>query len=117
METSAHDNALSVSVRVRPHLFGIAYRMLSGAAEAEDIVQDVWLRWQATDRSVVLDRLQAARDRPPPGTNPAELAGESLSGEKDLGRSLSLQGPFKANRNMFETSKARTAGHELGGSV
>jgi RNA polymerase sigma-70 factor (ECF subfamily) len=29
--------------------------MLGSAAEAEDIVQDVWLRWQATDRSVVLD--------------------------------------------------------------
>jgi RNA polymerase sigma-70 factor (TIGR02957 family) len=40
---------------VRPRLFGIAYRMLGSAAEAEDIVQDVWLRWQAADRSVVLD--------------------------------------------------------------
>jgi RNA polymerase sigma factor (sigma-70 family) len=29
--------------------------MLGSAAEAEDIVQDVWLRWQTTDRSVVLD--------------------------------------------------------------
>lgn len=27
--------------------------MLGSAAEAEDIVQDVWLRWQATDRSIV----------------------------------------------------------------
>jgi RNA polymerase sigma-70 factor (ECF subfamily) len=27
--------------------------MLGSAAEADDIVQDVWLRWQATDRSVV----------------------------------------------------------------
>jgi RNA polymerase sigma factor (sigma-70 family) len=40
---------------MRPRLFGIAYRMLGSAAEAEDIVQDVWLRWQATDRSVVSD--------------------------------------------------------------
>jgi RNA polymerase sigma-70 factor (TIGR02957 family) len=40
---------------VRPRLFGIAYRMLSSAAEAEDIVQDVWLRWQETDRAVVRD--------------------------------------------------------------
>jgi RNA polymerase sigma-70 factor (ECF subfamily) len=29
--------------------------MLGSAAEAEDIVQDVWLRWQAADRSVVRD--------------------------------------------------------------
>ncbi|WP_426502554.1 sigma-70 family RNA polymerase sigma factor [Dactylosporangium sp. McL0621] len=38
---------------MRPRLFGIAYRMLGSASEAEDLVQDVWLRWQTTDRSVV----------------------------------------------------------------
>lgn len=40
---------------MRPRLFGIAYRMLGSAAEAEDIVQDVWLRWQVAHRSAVLD--------------------------------------------------------------
>ncbi|MCU1261225.1 MAG: polymerase, sigma-24 subunit, subfamily [Bryobacterales bacterium] len=40
---------------MRPRLFGIAYRILGSAAEAEDIVQDVWLRWQATNREAVLD--------------------------------------------------------------
>jgi DNA-directed RNA polymerase specialized sigma24 family protein len=49
------DRAISVFVRVRPRLFGIAYRMLGSAADAEDIVQNVWLRWQTTDRSVVSD--------------------------------------------------------------
>jgi RNA polymerase sigma factor (sigma-70 family) len=49
------DDALSAFVSVRPRLFGIAYRILASAAEAEDIVQDVWLRWQTTDRSVILD--------------------------------------------------------------
>ena len=38
---------------VRPRLFGIAYRMLGSAAEAEDIVQDVWMRWQSTNRNAV----------------------------------------------------------------
>ncbi len=52
-EAGEHDNGLSVFGEVRPRLFGIAYRMLGSAAEAEDIVQDVWLRWQAADRSVV----------------------------------------------------------------
>ena len=49
------DDALSEFVSVRPRLFGIAYRILASRAEAEDIVQDVWLRWQTTDRSVILD--------------------------------------------------------------
>ena len=49
------DDALSQFVSVRPRLFGIAYRILASRAEAEDIVQDVWLRWQTTDRSVILD--------------------------------------------------------------
>src|SRR6202789_926348 len=52
-ETSGYDDGLSAFAEVRPRLFGIAYRMLGSAAEAEDIVQDVWLRWQATDRSIV----------------------------------------------------------------
>ena len=49
------DDALAVFQSVRRRLFGIAYRMLGSASEAEDIVQDAWLRWQGTDRSVVQD--------------------------------------------------------------
>ena len=49
------DDGLSAFLKVRPRLFGIAYRMLRCAAEAEDVVQDVWLRWQNTDRSIVRD--------------------------------------------------------------
>lgn len=49
------DNAAAVFASVRPRLFGIAYRMLGSATEAEDLLQEVWLRWQLCDRSVVLD--------------------------------------------------------------
>jgi RNA polymerase sigma-70 factor, ECF subfamily len=38
---------------VRPRLFGVAYRILGGAAEAEEVVQDTWIRWHGTDRRVV----------------------------------------------------------------
>jgi RNA polymerase sigma-70 factor (ECF subfamily) len=37
----------------RPRLFGIAYRTLESAADAEDVVQDTWIRWQRTDRNEV----------------------------------------------------------------
>ena len=33
----------------RPLLFAIAYRMLGSAAEAEDVMQDAWLRFEAAD--------------------------------------------------------------------
>jgi RNA polymerase sigma factor (sigma-70 family) len=49
------DDGLSAFLSVRPRLFGIAYRMLRSAAEAEDIVQDVWVRWQTANRSAVRD--------------------------------------------------------------
>jgi RNA polymerase sigma-70 factor (ECF subfamily) len=40
---------------VRPRLFGIAYRVLGSATDADDVVQDAWIRWQATDRTQVRD--------------------------------------------------------------
>jgi len=54
-KTSTYDDALAAFMSVRPRLFGIAYRMLRSAAEAEDVVQDVWLRWQTADRGLVRD--------------------------------------------------------------
>ncbi|MEV5204116.1 sigma-70 family RNA polymerase sigma factor [Streptomyces sp. NPDC087769] len=48
------DEAVSVFVDLRPRLFGIAYRVLGSTVEAEDVVQEVWLRWQKTDRSAVV---------------------------------------------------------------
>lgn len=38
---------------LRPRLFGVAYRMLGSATDAEDVLQDAWLRWQTVDRSTV----------------------------------------------------------------
>ncbi|MET9433123.1 RNA polymerase sigma factor SigJ [Streptomyces sp. NPDC006551] len=62
----------------RPMLTGVAYRMLGRVADAEDVVQEAWLRWSAADRSDVrepraylvrvttrlaLDRLRQVRAR------------------------------------------------------
>ena len=49
------EQATAEFVAVRGRLFGIAYRMLGSSAEAEDIVQEAWLRWQMADRSAVVD--------------------------------------------------------------
>jgi len=46
---------IDVFEATRPRLFGIAYRMLGSRQEAEEIVQDAWLRWQGTDRAAVRD--------------------------------------------------------------
>ncbi|WP_225803974.1 RNA polymerase sigma-70 factor [Streptomyces sp. NK15101] len=37
----------------RPMLLGVAYRMLGRTADAEDVVQEAWLRWTAADRTAV----------------------------------------------------------------
>ncbi|GAA0955560.1 sigma-70 family RNA polymerase sigma factor [Virgisporangium aurantiacum] len=42
-------------LRQRRRLFGIAYRIVGTVEEAEDVVQDVWLRWQRVDRAKVLN--------------------------------------------------------------
>lgn len=47
------DTAAETFAAVRPRLFGIAYRMLGTVADAEDLVQETWLRWQAYDRASV----------------------------------------------------------------
>ncbi|MFF4185165.1 RNA polymerase sigma-70 factor [Streptomyces sp. NPDC001691] len=39
----------------RTLLFSVAYRILGSAADAEDVVQDAWLKWSAADRSQVAD--------------------------------------------------------------
>lgn len=65
-----------VFVTLRPRLFSIAYRMLGTRADAEDVLQDAWLRWQRADRAALqsveawlvtvvtrlaIDRLRAAK--------------------------------------------------------
>lgn len=47
------DTATDVFASHRPVLLGVAYRMLGRVADAEDVVQDAWLRWSAADREEV----------------------------------------------------------------
>ncbi|QFZ24316.1 RNA polymerase sigma-70 factor [Saccharothrix syringae] len=52
---SAADPAEQVFHQHRNLLFSVAYRVLGTAADAEDAVQDAWLKWSAADRSRVAD--------------------------------------------------------------
>lgn len=54
-EADPGDLGLAAFLDARGRLFGIAYRVVKNAADAEDVVQDVWVRWQMKDRSAVRD--------------------------------------------------------------
>ncbi len=71
--TAPQDTAFTAA---RPRLFAIAYRMLGTRADAEDVLQDAWMRWHQTDPSALqsaeawlvtvvtrlsIDRLRAAK--------------------------------------------------------
>ncbi|MFE7603417.1 RNA polymerase sigma-70 factor [Streptomyces sp. NPDC057494] len=47
------DTLTSLFEEHRPMLLGVAYRMLGRTADAEDVVQEAWLRWTAADRAAV----------------------------------------------------------------
>ncbi|MYS21376.1 MULTISPECIES: RNA polymerase sigma-70 factor [unclassified Streptomyces] len=54
-DAASLDRAAREFIAARGRLFGIAYRVLGSAAEAEDIVQEAWLRWQNTDRARIAE--------------------------------------------------------------
>ncbi|WP_405739790.1 RNA polymerase sigma-70 factor [Streptomyces sp. NBC_00028] len=47
------DTVTDVFEEHRPVLLGVAYRMLGRVADAEDVVQEAWLRWSGADRADV----------------------------------------------------------------
>ena len=90
-------SAVAVFAEQRPRLFKIAHRILGSASEAEDVVQEVWMRWQRTDRSAVINPpaflatattriainvIQAAHSRRETAVTPwlEDLAGSALDG-------------------------------------
>ncbi|MCR6500672.1 sigma-70 family RNA polymerase sigma factor [Shinella sp. CPCC 101442] len=49
------DPATEIFEAQRPRLLRLAYRMLGTRSEAEDIVQEAWLRWHRSDREAVCE--------------------------------------------------------------
>ena len=73
-----HRDAAAVFDPLRPRLTRVAYRMLGSVADAEDVVQEAFVRWMGADRGAVrepeaflrrtvtrlcLDQLKSARRR------------------------------------------------------
>lgn len=50
---SESTDATAAFAAQRDLLFGVAYRILGRAADAEDVVQDTWLRWRDADHAAV----------------------------------------------------------------
>jgi len=50
---SMGDEALAAFEAARPHIWDLAYRMLGSAADADDAVQDTYLRWQAAEHGTI----------------------------------------------------------------
>ncbi len=53
--TPVSDTDTAAFEAARPRLFGIAYRVLGSRTDADDVVQDTWMRWHRTDRCDVRD--------------------------------------------------------------
>ncbi|MGB3373618.1 MAG: sigma-70 family RNA polymerase sigma factor [Microbacterium sp.] len=51
----SEDDGIEAFLAHRRRLFGIAYRVLGSSFEAEDVVQETWIRWQLCDRTTVRD--------------------------------------------------------------
>jgi RNA polymerase sigma-70 factor (ECF subfamily) len=49
----ALDDATWVFVRARPGLLSLARQIVGNAHDAEDVIQETWLRWQGADRTAV----------------------------------------------------------------
>jgi RNA polymerase sigma-70 factor (TIGR02957 family) len=48
-------DATEVFEALRPRLMGVAYRILGSVTDAEDVLQDAWMRWSRTDAGSVVN--------------------------------------------------------------
>ena len=53
MASTPHEDAAASFDPLRPKLMRVAYRMLGSVADAEDVLQEAFIRWMGADRSEV----------------------------------------------------------------
>jgi len=53
MTIDTSPTALATFTALRPRLYAIAYRMLGTRVDAEDVLQDAWVRWHGSDHSAL----------------------------------------------------------------
>lgn len=97
-EDATHESAF---ITTRSRLFAIAYRYLRDVGEAEDVVQETWLRWERADRSAV-------------GNPPAFLAKTTVRLALNVTQSARMRretfaGPWLAERDDGSTGVATAA--------
>jgi RNA polymerase sigma-70 factor (ECF subfamily) len=56
MTDHVHTDPEATFNALRPRLFSIAYRMLGIRADAEDVVQDAWIRWHDTPKDQIVSK-------------------------------------------------------------
>ena len=107
--TTSPDSAADIFQYYRDLLFAVAYRMLGTVADAEDAVQDTWIRWSSATRDSVaepkaylvrivtntaLDRLRLAKVRRESYVGPwlpePLLTGPGLADRAELAESVSV---------------------------
>lgn len=108
MSADEHKDAAAVFEPLRPRLTRVAYRMLGSVADAEDVVQEAFIRWMGVDQSEVrepeaylrrtvtrlcLDQLKSARRQREVYVGPwlpEPMVEESVEGEEDITLPLML---------------------------
>jgi RNA polymerase sigma-70 factor (ECF subfamily) len=83
------DPATEAFVAHRNLLFTVAYEMLGSAADAEDVLQETWLRWVNVDLDTVLNQrayLVTITTRPAQGVVRRPLAARAASHRSRRGR-------------------------------
>ena len=108
MSEADHRDAAAIFDPLRPRLMRVAYRMLGSVADAEDVVQEAFIRWMGASRSEVrepeaflrrtvtrlcLDQLKSARHRREAYVGPwlpEPIVEEDEEGEEDITLPLML---------------------------